>query len=377
MACVYDYSNSADALFRPTKGLGAADFFKGWGTADALDDRLVCAEMSRLAYAEESVVTAALPRAGFVFTRWLGGGNSLAGRFASWGADGFVAKASDGRIAIAFRGTESNKPEDLLVDLFARAKPWPSGGMVHEGFEAALAHVRPAVDAALGSAGTGPVLVTGHSLGAGLATVLAAALHARAPRLITFGSPRVGDATFAALINPATVDRFVNCCDMVARVPPEAFDQPHIAQLLTELTGNGPASGLAASALAPVLSLAGLTTHFADVGAARYIDAGGTVSGASTAASVQLDQTQARTAYRASHPLVSMSTTTVTAALGGVAGALTGTGGVAAAIRAAWGHLLPGVASGTVPIRDLADHTPINYLSAVVRSFRGTGMTPC
>jgi hypothetical protein len=377
MACVYPYNDSAEALFRPAKGQGAADFFKGWSPADAQDDRLLCAEMSRLAYADEPVVTAALPRAGFAFTRWLGGGSSLAGRFASWGADGFVATASDGRIAIAFRGTESNRPEDLLVDLFARAKPWPSGGMVHEGFAAALAHVRPAVDAALRGAGTGPLLVTGHSLGAGLATVLAADLRARAPRLITFGSPRVGDANFAALIDPATVDRFANCCDMVARVPPEAFDQPHIAQLLTELTGNGTASGLAASALAPALSLGGLTTHVAHVGAERYIDASGTVSGAPTEATVKADQQQARTDYRATRPLVSVSSTTVTAALGGVVGAFTGTGGVAAAIRAAWAHLLPGVAGGTVPIRDLADHTPINYVSAVVRSFRAAGMTPC
>jgi Lipase (class 3) len=368
MACFYPYDDSANALFRPAKGLGAADFFKDWQPDDALEDRLLCAEMSRLAYADETVVKAALPRAGFALKGWIGGGNALKGRFAAWGSDGFVASANDGRIVVAFRGTESDRPEDLLVDLLTRATPWPQGGLVHEGFAEALTHVRPGLDKALTVAGAGPMLVTGHSLGAGLATLVAASLRARAPRLITFGSPRVGDAEFAKLVDPATVARVVNCCDMVARVPPEAFDRPHIERLLEELTGNHAIAAIAAAGLAPVLSAAGISPRFVHVAPAQYVETNGKVSGQ---VDVQSDQDRARQAYRETHPLVAVN------ALGGLGELLAGNANVASAIRTAWQELFPVAAGGKVPIRDLADHAPINYVSAMVRSFRASGARQC
>ena len=55
MARIYPYDVSADALFSPAKGLGATDYFQQWDRDDIAEPHLLCAEMSRLAYAKEDV----------------------------------------------------------------------------------------------------------------------------------------------------------------------------------------------------------------------------------------------------------------------------------------------------------------------------------
>jgi hypothetical protein len=70
--------------------------------------------------------------------------------------------------------------------------------------------------------------VTGHSLGAAVATVAADALPATGG-VYTFGSPRVGDGDFAAAFNRRFADRsfrYVDDHDAVTRVPPESFGFP-------------------------------------------------------------------------------------------------------------------------------------------------------
>jgi predicted lipase len=73
----------------------------------------------------------------------------------------------------------------------------------------------------------GRVMMTGHSLGAAIATL--AATRRPPAQLFTFGSPRVGDrefATSAAVVNVPHA-RYVDCADLVARVPPEALGYVH------------------------------------------------------------------------------------------------------------------------------------------------------
>lgn len=369
MARIYPYDDSADSLFSPAKGLGPKDYFQEWDPDDIAEPHLLCAEMSRLAYAEKEVVKDALPHIGFALKGWLGG-ERLEERFAAWGADGFVATGGDGRIVVAFRGTESNKPEDLIVDLRTRTIPWRGGGQVHEGFAHALSKVQEQLGTALSLAGSGPILITGHSLGAGLATLVAADLRDRHPRLITFGSPRVGDADFASVIDGDSVARFVNCCDLVTRVPPEEFDAGHIGPLLGDLTGERVLSLGLAHAIPAVLSVAGKTPRFADVGLPKYVSAAGRLASGITDEGMKRDRTEARAQYRETHRLPTLHWDALLPALRDLAKAVGAGQNVREGMHSMGDRLLPGGMGATVPLRDLADHTPINYVSAMVRSFR-------
>jgi triacylglycerol lipase len=77
-----------------------------------------------------------------------------------------------------------------------------------------------------------PILFTGHSLGAALAA-LAASLFGAAnagSALYTIGSPRVGNPEFAATLDALEVQRYVDCCDLVTRVPPPEMGYTHVAK---------------------------------------------------------------------------------------------------------------------------------------------------
>jgi pimeloyl-ACP methyl ester carboxylesterase len=107
---------------------------------------------------------------------------------------------------------------------------WDQGGSVHRGFKAALAEVWIDLKAYI----TGlqknnlRIWMTGHSLGAALAT-LAAARYGNVQGLYTFGSPRVGNQDFKKDFN-VNAYRFVNNSDIVTRVPPASL-YCHVGEL--------------------------------------------------------------------------------------------------------------------------------------------------
>jgi triacylglycerol lipase len=173
------------------------------------------------------------------------------------GTECFVA-SNDNFVVVAFRGTETGLPKDnpdpkarldfrnVLIDLatdvnfllreFVRGKP--EFGKVHHGFRDAFAKVSAELLSHLRElAAQRParkVWITGHSLGAALAT-LAAAACAEEPGvavggLYTFGSPLVGDKTFTNRLRETLSARFqieyyrfVNNRDIVTTVPPEGI----------------------------------------------------------------------------------------------------------------------------------------------------------
>jgi hypothetical protein len=212
----YTYDPSRSALLRPAQG---TVFFPA---GRPLTEAALCAEMARLAYApfereEEARTTlqGSLQRVGFPTCQL----------FSTGGTQAFLAEdRTSGLSILVFRGTELD-PRDWATDLNALPASWPEGGLVHEGFAAALRVIWPALAPALSQV-AGRLLYTGHSLGAALAT-LAASRHA--PQAIyTFGSPRVGDMAFVQTLSALPHHRFTNCCDVVCRVPPEAFSYRHV-----------------------------------------------------------------------------------------------------------------------------------------------------
>lgn len=127
---------------------------------------------------------------------------------------------------VAFRGTEPDKLRDWITDLNSRQVRW-AFGRVHGGFFRSVEHVLeelwPIITELVAD---GHALhLTGHSKGAAEATVTTARLCAAnvpVAGLCTFGSPRVGDARFAAWLDaslPFAIRRYVNNNDLVARVP--------------------------------------------------------------------------------------------------------------------------------------------------------------
>ena len=168
---------------------------------------------------------------------------------------GYVAVGGDPATAVvALRGTGSTMEwwDDFHWDLVPFTQI-PNGGKVAEGFygiyksigtmapgqegtsapSAVAAEVAQAATSGLASGldpASLPLVVTGHSLGGALATLLVTDLSATTalkPQAWTFASPKVGDAAFAARYSAlsAVSWRIYNQADVVPYFPIDIFDR--------------------------------------------------------------------------------------------------------------------------------------------------------
>lgn len=203
------YDPTKKALFQPEDGPPLFGSDLPW-SQDA-----ICAELARLAYirveeGDGARLDAALALGGF--------GPATAFHDGATDAQGFGTVASDGTRYLAYRGTQPDRVKDLISDARFWGSTWQGPGRVHNGFLRAEQSLAGAVDAWLAAEPARPLVVTGHSLGAAMATITAARLPGSA--LVTFGSPRVGNAAFRATLAGRPVRRYVDCCDAVTTVPP-------------------------------------------------------------------------------------------------------------------------------------------------------------
>lgn len=108
-----------------------------------------------------------------------------------------LVEDAEDAVCVAVRGTSSFR--DVAVDLSFAGEDFEGRGDVHRGFAACARAVRADVRAAVRH--RREVVLTGHSLGAAVSTLLAADLAREFPgkrvKLLTFGSPRVGSPEFA------------------------------------------------------------------------------------------------------------------------------------------------------------------------------------
>jgi triacylglycerol lipase len=132
------------------------------------------------------------------------------------GAQAYLLKDMNGIHVLSFRGTEVTEPTDILADLKSGKNIESVGGKIHVGFKGEINKLWPTIQKAV--ANIDSLYVTGHSLGAAMATIAAGRMQSKVIALITFGSPRVGDKQFVNSLS-VTHYRVQNNCDDVTKVP--------------------------------------------------------------------------------------------------------------------------------------------------------------
>lgn len=126
------------------------------------------------------------------------------------------------KVIIAFRGTST--VSDALDDIKFKLVPYGNDMKVHRGFLLQFKDSWKAIETFLDSHAYTDVCFVGHSLGGALACLAAletARQFALQPSVVTFGSPKIGNAKFALYFNSLVPNhtRYVNGNDAVTYSP--------------------------------------------------------------------------------------------------------------------------------------------------------------
>jgi hypothetical protein len=213
-------SNSTNALF-PLSGSEC-----GFTTGNAL----ACAMASQASYLAPELIP------GLVIEKWK---FSDYRRIGNEHTQGFIA-TSEHCTLVTFRGSEAdvtNWQENL--DAGFVPGPFNERERLHRGFALGLKQVLPEIQSRLTTLHHrgAPLFLTGHSLGAALATLTAAWLyeqHQPVHAVYGFGSPRVGCRHFRKSYNSrdqGRTFRLVNQHDLIARTPPRVMRYRHVGLL--------------------------------------------------------------------------------------------------------------------------------------------------
>ena len=139
---------------------------------------------------------------------------------------------NDDEYALCFRGTEPSEIGDILADLNAIPRGAMTHGLVHSGFMGELDKLWQNVTEHHGKHKDKKFYITGHSLGAAMATIATSRFEefTKVESLFTFGSPRAGTRSFVKNIKTPHF-RFVNNNDIVTSVPPAFMFYRHHGDL--------------------------------------------------------------------------------------------------------------------------------------------------
>jgi triacylglycerol lipase len=146
---------------------------------------------------------------------------------------GFMIE-DDQSVIVAFRGTETQS--EWIADAVALQTEFPyvnKSGKVHHGFISIYQSLRENVmDLYKGIDKNKKITITGHSLGAALATMHALDVGVNEQfsdlEMVNFASPKVGNRKFCSLFNKVVTNsmRYVNLQDIVPLLPPFVLTCP-------------------------------------------------------------------------------------------------------------------------------------------------------
>jgi len=135
---------------------------------------------------------------------------------------------------ISLKGTTT--VEEWTQDLQYHQVSLENGVMIHEGFDTICNSILDTVKNSITKHNPSNIVITGHSLGAAIATVLG--YHLNNPsinlQVYTFASPRVGNKKFCEAVSLFKLFRYVNTCDIIPTLPPSVSpnftntNQPYI-----------------------------------------------------------------------------------------------------------------------------------------------------
>jgi hypothetical protein len=227
---------------RPNAYALARQYFK-------VQENLLCPPICRAAYSDRMAwILASMAHIAYdhyendydarkiFITKLEGGGFQLLRTFNNDETDtqAFLAK-NDQFAVLAFRGTEVTKFKDVRIDVLASKKS-VLDGKVHSGFRIAYESVANDIEEEILKIGDIPLYITGHSLGAALATIATQRLEHN-PRIrekiaacYTFGSPRVGNSEYDIEFK-SPIYRVVNTTDIVTVIPLLAMGYIHIGDV--------------------------------------------------------------------------------------------------------------------------------------------------
>lgn len=223
-----DYDPSQTALYHP-EALPSL-----LGSQPARDDLTLAVEAARLAYLRFEDVHTGRPALATLLSVQ-GFGQPVIFRDPATDSEGFGALRKDGSALIALRGTQIDHINAVLSESQVVRMAWPLGsGKVHSGFANAALGLWPSIKKWLEETAhqRTSLTITGHSVGAAIATLLAE--PANADFLVALGSPRVGDPDFTEHVSANTrlrVARLVDCCDVVTELVPASLGFEHIQGL--------------------------------------------------------------------------------------------------------------------------------------------------
>jgi len=157
-------------------------------------------------------------------------------------------------IVVSFRGTKPTSLLNWLTDLNVFSSdmsfpPYPTA-MVHKGFlevyESHQSFLYPAVPNLMAQYPDYQVVLTGKSLGGPLATMMAMDLYVNYGfssnvKMVTFGSPRVGDQGFRDLFSSSGIQhwRVTHGQDPVPHLPPKSWGFIHVPNEIWQVETNG------------------------------------------------------------------------------------------------------------------------------------------